>query len=188
MDRTEQMSRLVVIAKYQENLSWTSQLTSEFIYYDKSDRMFNVGREAHTYCHHIIKNYETLSDELFFTQGDPFDHCPDFINVTQQPLIEDFVALGGGKFGQILQCDQTGAPNHRGLDLKVVWDKLFTTTCPTSFSFSSGATLAVKKSRILFRPKEFYIKCRDILAYDINPIEGFVFERLWSRIFDGSTT
>ncbi len=42
----------------------------------------NVGREADTYLQHIIDHYDTgLADVTIFSQGDPFEHSPDFIHL-----------------------------------------------------------------------------------------------------------
>ena len=34
----------------------------------------NRGREAGTWLHHIVSNYDRLADRTVFMQGDPFDH------------------------------------------------------------------------------------------------------------------
>jgi hypothetical protein len=47
----------------------------------------------------------------------------------------------------------------------------------------SGAQFIVSREQILKRPREFYEKIVKLLEYDINPIEGFVIERLHCIIF-----
>jgi len=179
------MNRLIVIAKFKEDVSWVKDLTVDFVCYNKlNGSLPNVGREAHTYLHHIVQNYNILYDEMIFTQGNPFDHCDSFIDVANtDTLASEFVVFSKW----IVDCDEFGAPNHRGLDIKSVWTKLFSIECPKTFRFGSGATLGVKKNRILFRSKEFYIKCLKMLEYATDPIEGYIFERLWPTIFDGKT-
>jgi hypothetical protein len=39
----------------------------------------NIGRETHTYLHHIIENYDRLAEMTVFSQGDPFMHSPDLL-------------------------------------------------------------------------------------------------------------
>ena len=39
----------------------------------------NRGREAHTYAHHVATRYNELAEVTVFTQGNPFDHVPDFL-------------------------------------------------------------------------------------------------------------
>jgi hypothetical protein len=38
-----------------------------------------VGREGHTYLHHIIDKYDILSEQIIFTQADPFVHNPTIL-------------------------------------------------------------------------------------------------------------
>ena len=75
---------LIVVARYNESIDWTKFYNC--IIYNKGDpientntttnvtTLPNVGREGHTYLHHIINNYDTLSDYTMFLQGNPFDH------------------------------------------------------------------------------------------------------------------
>jgi hypothetical protein len=54
----------------------------------------NVGREADTYLKHIISTYEDGEDDAdwtIFTQGDPFDHSPDFLDLLQRQAIDAYM-------------------------------------------------------------------------------------------------
>jgi hypothetical protein len=72
----------LVVSRYGENVSWTHNLDAvPVVVYDKGDAQApgalpNVGREAHTYLHHIVTHYEHLADVTVFVQGEPFDHVP----------------------------------------------------------------------------------------------------------------
>jgi len=72
----------VVVAHYAEDLKWIKEAsdaapTASFVVYTKGPKMDdattevlpNVGREAHTYLHHIVNNYDNLSPWTVFTQG-----------------------------------------------------------------------------------------------------------------------
>ena len=71
---------LVVIARYQEDVSWANGLPNCIIY-NKSDtipqtvhpiiQLPNVGREGHTYLYYIITNYDHLPNYSVFLQGFP---------------------------------------------------------------------------------------------------------------------
>ena len=96
------MSLSVVIARHNENLDWLTCLenTDARIYvYNKADNMFgespvpvsiknrvieevlpNIGRESHTYLHHISQHYHQLTDTVIFLQGDPHFHCIEIEN------------------------------------------------------------------------------------------------------------
>ena len=71
----------VVIAAYDEDISWAEMYSSIAVVYSKSEaalvpshfnnvhRIPNVGRETHTYLHHIVQNYDRLANLTVFAQG-----------------------------------------------------------------------------------------------------------------------
>lgn len=94
------MKRLV-ISNYKENIEWIQRLDkskvqshllykkdnnylSHYLDYEKEDEnnvnLANVGREAHTYLIHIVKNYYNLYEHEIFCQGNPFEHCFNFLD------------------------------------------------------------------------------------------------------------
>jgi len=87
-----QSSINLVVAAYQENLDWIKQVNHPTIIYNKNDQpinttnakvvqLANIGRESHSYLHHITTNYDSLADITIFSQGNPFKHCPHFIEI-----------------------------------------------------------------------------------------------------------
>ena len=100
----------LVIAAYNEDLQWIKQINyHNIIIYDKFGRskeekeqlskqarliqLENIGRESHTYITHIVENYYDLADITIFTQGNPFDHSPEFINTANQNSIKQMKEL-----------------------------------------------------------------------------------------------
>lgn len=79
----------LVIARYNENLDWTKSIQYDLHIYNKGGKipgqivkeLSNIGREAHTYLHHILSNWNNLADITIFCQGDPFLHSPDFLKL-----------------------------------------------------------------------------------------------------------
>jgi len=70
----------VVLAQYSEDLSWAKPYENIMTVYCKggercapgSQRLTNVGREGHTFLHHIVENYDKLADWTVFSQaGEP---------------------------------------------------------------------------------------------------------------------
>lgn len=75
----------VIISRYNEDLKWTTEgIFNQFKYivYNKGDNdnfeksnviqiinLPNVGRNTHTYLHHIITNYNHLNDIIVFLPG-----------------------------------------------------------------------------------------------------------------------
>lgn len=70
----------IVLSRYEEDISWTKPFATEanLIIYNKGSplngtiRLPNVGRESHTYLHHIVHNYDDLAGWTIFSQaGEP---------------------------------------------------------------------------------------------------------------------
>jgi len=85
-DATPARRTQVVVARYAEDLSWLDVLPCrDVVVYDKNDRgdtshgnppawaevkrLPNVGREGHTYLHHILTNWDSLADVTLFVPG-----------------------------------------------------------------------------------------------------------------------
>lgn len=73
----------IVIARWNEDISWSDMYTSVRTVYDKSSesehlpastrgeivKLPNLGRESYTYLWHIVNNYDNLAKVTAFTQG-----------------------------------------------------------------------------------------------------------------------
>ena len=170
----------IVVARFKEKFDWTVGLNC--VIYDKSDepnahiKLPNFGREAQTYIHHIITNYDNLSETTIFTQGDPFPHCKDFLSKSICQY-QKFTNLTD----HIVYAYEDGSPDHSGLPLKQTYEKLFNTKAPNKFYFGAGAIFAATKSEIKNKPKDFYLKCQWMMVE--NEKMPWVFERLWPYIF-----
>eukprot|EP01031_Cornospumella_fuschlensis_P041681 gene41681-50862_t len=179
--------RSIIVAKYKEDISWIpSSWLSDVHLYNKDEsnpvaiteegkkwaaceNLPNVGRESHSYLHHIISHYDDLADVLYFTQAHPFDHAPHIVD-----LIE-------GGIGSVAPFFPVGI--QAGFDRS--YSQLSNSKpVPRTIVFSPGAIFAVQKQAILRREKRYYEDALKLLDYDKNPIEGYSFERLWSVIFD----
>jgi hypothetical protein len=91
------MKTEIVIARYNEDLSWLKKIPKSIkitIYNKGVDnienleklkyniiKLPNVGRESHTYLYHIINNYDKLADKTIFCQGDSIFHSPGFLDL-----------------------------------------------------------------------------------------------------------
>lgn len=89
----------LVVSVYEEDVAWidsalgTGRVERVFLY-NKGDRKLsfgdprvvvinvpNIGREGETYLRHIIENWDSLPERMWFCQGDPFEHSPDFVHL-----------------------------------------------------------------------------------------------------------
>ena len=202
-----EISLELVVARYLEDLSWLNNIPSPIraSVYDKSgdksgqrstpvapntQQLENVGREAHTYLHHIVARYETLAPVTVFCQGKPFDHAFDFRKTLRELTegkkpIGDFFWLGhladtdspDGILFQTWSKNQTG----EGLDLGGFHQALFGFVGPLEYSFFGGAQFVVTRERIRSRPQKWY---QNALRISIEfPEAAHCFERTWDRIF-----
>lgn len=154
----------------------------------------NVGRESHTYLHHIIEIYdseESTRDEIIvFLQGHPFDHCKDVNRNIYQSIMDGVLRIMEGSVfenigSQLIQIVHGEPTFHMTIKEELATTSLELLECklPAEFTFSAGALFITSRSSIERRPIGFYQKAMSMMDSDINPIRGFCFERLWSLIF-----
>jgi hypothetical protein len=207
----------IVISRYEEDLSWIESIPKgdfQFFIYNKGQKinsllssnfkvidLENIGREAHTYLHHIIENYDLLPEKIIFTQARPNDHVSSnfksefleflsgeeefryfSINTLEMKFLEDGVEESGNLNGLYWK-------NKHSLDSCCV-------TIPRSiisdienkkWIFGTGAIFGVSKKFILRNSKEFYEKCLKFLTESKDPMvspEAHAFERAWYLIFN----
>lgn len=189
----------IIIARYNENVEWIKYFIDieniNIIIYNKGNdnidelnpkKIENVGREGHTYYYHIYNNYNILSDFTIFLQGNPFDHSPNLIYNIYKILIDDNYNSNFNYLSEyILSCNLNSCKYHANLPIRSVYEKIFNIFDKENFDFNfgAGAQFIIKKENILKHPKEFYLNICNLLNYSINPIEGYVVERLHGLIF-----
>ena len=89
--------RLTIVARYNEDISWTESLPGDVVIYNKGDLfpydiprtdIKNVGREAETYVRGILDFYDQLDsfDSVCFLQGDPFHHCKKALEILSKHM------------------------------------------------------------------------------------------------------
>ena len=207
----------VIIARYREDVHWADGLGYDYIVYDKSDQpvrdsipLPNVGREAHTYLTHIVREYDALAQINVFVQGDPFDHIdqagrgtPDQLRMMIADVAERGVPFKGFAWFK-LECDALGRPHDLrdpanqgrwagwGRDIPVgeVFSALFGVPAPARFTARAPAGIfAVTAQRIRTRPRGFFEFALRMVERDPDDAHntGHAFERLWQHIFNGNT-
>ncbi len=166
----------VVISRYSEDMSWVSNIPEncKFVIYNKGNdlhipsvKLKNIGRESHTYIHHIVSNYNNLSDYTIFVQGNPFDHSPGLIGYIQNLLNlnevnQDFFWLTSNMFRTDFEYKRE--PNMSVCPyIKFAYETIFGES-PNfeTFIFGGGAQFCVSKSRIQERSFDFYKNILDI--------------------------
>jgi hypothetical protein len=196
----------LVVARHQEDLAWLRRVPRDFAItiYNKGPQLPqatllpNIGREAHTYLHHLTERHDTLADLTVFVQGHPFDHAPD-LHKTLRSLadgtftVPDFHWLGfladtDDPRGRRLFVPWSKNPDRNELPLDAFHRELFGTPGPDAYRFFVGAQFLVTRPAAHRRPRDFYARARELAA--ASPLHPHCFERCWDRVFrtDGTTT
>ena len=134
-------------------------------------------RESEQWLNHIIWRYDVLAETTFFLQGNPFDHCPEIVNLVDQTGAVDFATLP----------PRLAGPAQSGADLNLVlptYNLLFntqhTTQTPPIIRWAAGAQFAVSSEIIRSKSREFYVSLQEKMR--AIPKSGEIMERIWWNI------
>lgn len=206
----------IVVAHYNEDLSWLNDFKDMCVVYSKGGEtrapktfpftpLPNIGREGHTYLHHIVEHYHDLSEVVVFVQGDIEDHViistPEIMNMcrkTQPGEVTTFsfrelelFDLWDGipwhlypswkRWSSIPRVDAAKTPGE-------YWRQFFKEEHPESVGFQPGAIFAVHRDTIRRHPRELYREMLETLFLGdmahINPETGHHMERFWLAMWD----
>jgi hypothetical protein len=215
----------IVISRYDEDLNWIDKIPSKYevIVYNKGEDdlndavksriddfyfIENVGREGHTYLHHICENYENLSDIIFFTQANPHWRgrpLSYFFNFTHKKNPQSIIEIKSNEKSckHIRYIDNENPPTGCPLafskrwnqttkskkDLTTWWDEMTKYKFPLKeqCKFSYHGTFSVNKYYINLYPLEYFENLRTSLSVSTHPEEGHFLERAWGTIFNPNT-
>ncbi|WP_435016710.1 DUF3431 domain-containing protein [Tundrisphaera sp. TA3] len=183
--RPNNLTRELVVACFNEDLSWTSEIPEDIhvTVYNKghvpvasSVVIINEGREAGTYLHHIVRNFSSLANMTFFCQGknhsddicgrlkidyqEPASLTAEYMPYFPSPEVK---ALDRVDYHEGLQSRYGCAAYHgdrQPVDnaawLQSVWSHWFSCDPPEDWVFGYAAEWAVPKESILARPLSFW--------------------------------
>lgn len=181
----------LIISRYNENLDWLNKIEFDYIVYNKGlddiqhpyIRLRNVGRETDTYLNYIISNYYNLPEIVVFSQGNPFDHGSNFVEVVNNTYDINNIVWLGTNWGPVTK-DYQGGPGERVLPMLYMCSLLLNKTYDTNktFTFSAGAQYMIPKKYILNKSLNWWKDAYEIFDVHIETA-GWVFERLWPEIF-----
>lgn len=194
----------LVVARHAEDLAWLRRVPKAFAVtvYNKGDALPhttplpNIGREAHTYLHHIAERYDNLADLTVFVQGHPFDHAPDLHDrlrglAAGSESVDDFHWFGfladtDDSRGRRLFVPWSKNPERAELPLDEFHQQIFGESGPAAYRFFVGAQFAVTREAAHRRSIDFYRQARDVAsAFTLAP---HCFERCWDRIVGADGT
>lgn len=196
----------LIVSRFREDVSWAEAFGTYTVYNKGRDdlpariransvKLPNVGREAHTYIHHIVENYDRLEDIMIFSQGGYRAH----MNVEPEEFLRRALDLGDRGFStNLVNMKGSVGSNSRdfvlhwhGVDLHTKepydlggwWEKTTGEAWVRSRSVYWTATLSVRREFILRRSRESYVRLLKTLDWCTNPMEAHFCERAWFNIF-----
>lgn len=205
------MKKDLIIARYNENISWVNKIDKtkfNIIIYNKGDelkdyeniRLLNFGRESETYLHHIINNYENISEHTIFLQGNPLEHITslsdfgykdvqkfcDYQNYDYEKC-SDYLAdfLNSYTFNDDLVMLSTKHSDMGYIDEKNKLINLLSLNNQIDY-FTPGAQFIIDRNLIKNKPLKFWIKLYNLTKpnSDVCHVQlPYILERLWVNIF-----
>lgn len=183
---------ILIVARYNEDITWLDKINFDHIVYNKGEinsnyiNLPNIGREADTYINYIISNYDNLPEIIVFCQGNPFDHCYDFIERVNNTTDYNNIVWLCTNWGPVTK-NYLGGPGSIELPLLDLCHKLFDTRYDESktFTFSPGAQYMVPNQYILNKSISWWKYCYSIFLEYIET-SPWSFERLWPMIWNYS--
>jgi hypothetical protein len=187
----------IVIARYNESLLWYSAVMvgPRKVVYNKGEGELrplpNIGREAHTYLHHILETFPEFPDWTFFTQGNPSDHCTSLAGIVNQwphSYRKSAFYIEGGPIlfanEPVRYVEEKPIGDDAGNDVLGLWAELFSSPPPQEILFAPGAIFAISKERLHSRSWAFYKRAYELAG--TRPRAPWEFERLWAYLWTSS--
>ena len=210
----------LVVARYNERLEWLN--TGPFdkydhIIYNKSDNsdfksnnrtkkvvaLKNVGRESHTYLHHVIENYDHLADITVFLHGSTNmeNKHKKAVRLLEEIQKKDQSVFIGVKHKSVkeelhdFKIDEYASTNTHNAQMNPEkqlepakirpygkwYEDRFGEKSIEYVSYSG--IFSVDKRDILQHPKSYYETLIKELENSSNPEVGHYFERSWAAVF-----
>ena len=175
----------LTVASYKENLDWVDKVQCAVTVYNVGGLgigipLPNVAREASQYMHSIITRYHEFRPYEIFCQGNPFDHCRNFLD---QLNGETYVNKGWHGFGKLYRIKWENIDKgqmHRNLQAAAFYRSFFNKPSTPLIQWSVGAQFSVSRERLLSHPLSYYERLQEkILAEKSSP---WAVERLWPAL------
>ena len=214
-DGSDSKENAIVISRYKEKLDYldTYPFTQyPIIIYNKGNddtenviNLPNIGREGHTYLHHIIENYANLANVTIFLPGSCLDSHKKQLTLKVFDLVKqtNTTVFVGSKMsasirdtfydfvlGQWIGTNYTNTQHNYESTLQPSsirpygkwYEENFNGRDDVNFVSYLGI-FAVAKKHILQHPKSYYEKLIKFVDKSSNPEAGHYLERSWCVIF-----
>lgn len=204
---------MIVISRYNEDVSWLDEYNFDYIIYNKGDELDNkynhinvenIGGNQRDIFQYIVDNYDNLPEVIGFIQANPFDHCnknkfdkiinnnfftslesyEDIIQGDSQILDENNEYMEINNSWYISSHNNSYNQSCRYSSFDVFMNSIFTNYQSKGWNkFSPGSQYIITKQIAKYYSKTFWKYLMDLL--DKNFItEGHIIERSLWMIFE----
>lgn len=174
------MNNSVVIARFNENLDWVSDLTWDYFIYNKGESLEkeyksipNTGREGETYIRFILEFYNELPEYVAFVQGDPLAHCSNLVSRINNAVLDSTIIYLADRI--FTDNPDLALMTHNVKELGLNYNSKV-------FTFPTGAQYIIPRKFITNKSFAWWKKCYEVYTSDNN--NPWSFERLWVLIFN----
>ncbi|KAL8767067.1 MAG: hypothetical protein Q9194_006092 [Teloschistes cf. exilis] len=204
----------IVVAHYNEDLSWLRNHSKECCVYAKGPSnnhpeppftftpLPNIGREGHTFLHHIVNHYHDLAEVTLFVQGRIDDH----VDLSLEEMKARCMAVAIGQVQTFPFRELELFDHWEGIPWEhyPCWKRWSSMECakmkgtplqyfqkyisendrvPLAVGFAPGAIFAARKETIRQHTKEYYERLLEKMFLGdmahVNPETGHYMERFW---------
>jgi hypothetical protein len=211
----------IVVARYNEPLSWIADAPFNrhpIIVYNKGDndnfvksdnikatvKLPNVGREMHSYFHHIIENYDKLADMTIFLPGsvelpNKFNRSVKLVEAVENNNKTTFSCFRDEKFVEqnydfTINSYASSHGNNREVnkddrmkksDIRPYgkWFSAIFKNGEKNDYISYNSIIAISRDNILQKPKSYYEMLIKQVDDHQNPETVHYLERSWYAVF-----
>ena len=201
------MRMQIVVAHYNEDMTWLRPWQSSLKIYTKGGKLHkvqrafpnvqvetlpNVGRESHTYLTYIVRHYDDLPERVVFTQAKIGDH----MNLGHfRACVESKDDVCGARInhyfkGSFKLAKWRGAQNDdSGMTLGDFFDRYVGGPRPgfMRHPWSMAAIFSASREAILSKPRLYYEELLSLVQTP-NPEVGHFLERMWLCIMKANTS
>jgi hypothetical protein len=179
----------VVIAHYNEDLSWVTNLNYPFTVISRNkipeDARPNKGNEASVFLEYIVRHYDDLDEYTAFVHGHRTSwHCSEPIDerLNRFEFNRPYASLNDIPAFLIRNCDKT---TQQMLTNYPLLEHILGPIDIDSITFRMGGQFYVHRDAIRSRPREAYEALLEFIYANTgrSKADGVLFERIWHFIF-----
>jgi len=184
-----------ILSRYNHKIGWLKDYTSDYVLYDRSEVPMgnaiivpNVGSDIYDKLTYIIDNYDNLPDVAVYTKANLFDYIKprEFEKIKDNKTFTPILSLEHHTYEPVCRYE-----NGIYLEVNNLWYlsehpakhnivelmQMLGTDNLHYLPFAPGSNYILPKENILKHSKEFYIKLRSFLDWDVYPGEAQIIER-----------